>query len=101
MDIKVICGTRSKEEQAIAFLEGRSKVQFPNSMHNTTPSKAVDIVPYPVDWNDVRRFYLMGGYVLATAEALGIRVRWGGDWNGNLDIKDQNFHDLPHIELVN
>ena len=25
---------------------------------------------------------------------------WPGDWNGNFDIKDQNFHDLPHFELV-
>lgn len=100
IDLTVICGVRSEAEQNKAFLEGRSKTQYPNSKHNKLPSLAVDIAPYPIDWNDLRRFYLLGGYVLATAKRLGIKVRWGGDWNGNLDIKDQNFHDLPHIELV-
>ena len=101
MDVTVICGHRPKDEQELAFAEGRSKVHYPNSNHNMLPSNAVDIAPYPIDWNDVRRFYYMGGYVLATAERLGIKVRWGGDWSGNFDIKDQNFHDLPHIELIN
>ena len=100
MDVTVICGHRPKEEQEAAFAEGRSKVHFPNSNHNILPSNAVDIAPYPIDWNDVRRFYYMGGYVLATAERLGIKIRWGGDWNGNFDIKDQNFHDLPHFEII-
>lgn len=99
-DFTVICGHRGKAEQDKAFNEGRSKVQFPNSKHNALPSLAVDIVPYPIDWNDVRRFYYMGGYVLGVAERLGIKVRWGGDWNGNFEIKDQNFHDLPHFELI-
>lgn len=99
-DLTVLCGHRPKEDQDKAFREGRSKVQFPNSKHNAFPSLAVDVAPYPIDWNDVRRFYLMGGYILATAKKMGIKVRWGGDWNGNLDIKDQNFHDLVHFEVI-
>jgi peptidoglycan LD-endopeptidase CwlK len=99
-DITVICGARSKEDQDKAFREGRSKAQYPNSPHNKLPSNAVDIAPYPIDWNDVRRFYYLGGFVVSEAKRLGIKIRWGGDWNGNFDIKDQNFHDLPHFELI-
>lgn len=34
------------------------------------------------------------------AKVLGYALRWGGDWNGNGDMLDQNFHDLPHLEIV-
>ncbi len=105
-DCAVICGNRPEEEQEAAFLAGRSKVQFPNSTHNKMPSHGADVVPWPVDWQDHRRFYIFGGFVLATAARLYStrdiqhRIRWGGDWDGDLDLKDQNFHDLPHFELV-
>lgn len=99
-DLTVVYGFRSKEEQDKAFLEGRSKVQYPNSKHNSSPSRAVDVAPYPIDWNDVRRFYYLIGYIRGIADKLGINIRVGADWNGNGEIKDQNFHDLPHIELV-
>jgi len=46
------------------------------------------------------RFYHFAGYVLGVAEILGIKIRWGGDWNGNFDLKDQNYYDLPHFEVI-
>lgn len=111
VDCTITCGHRGKEEQDEAFRTGKSKVQFPNSMHNKTPSLAVDVVPYPVEWPDARmdretyarslgRFYLFVGYVRATADQFGIQVRCGADWDGDFEVKDQNFHDLPHIELI-
>ena len=99
-DCKVLCGFRSQEDQQKAFDGGFSKVQWPNSKHNTYPSLAVDVVPYPVDWQDLRRFYFFAGYVKATAERMGIKIRWGGDWDNDFNFKDQNFHDLPHTELL-
>jgi peptidoglycan L-alanyl-D-glutamate endopeptidase CwlK len=99
-DCTVICGFRTKEDQDEAFRSGKSKIQWPDGKHNQQPSLAVDVVPFPIDWNDKNRFYHFGGYVLGIASSLGIKVRWGGDWNGNLDFKDQNFHDLPHFELI-
>ena len=41
------------------------------------------------------------GFVKGIALMLGIPIRWGGDWNGNNDLKDNNFDDLPHFELRN
>lgn len=98
-DVTVVYGHRTKEDQDKAFLQGVSKVKWPESKHNKFPSEAVDLAPYPIDWNDVRRFYYLAGYVRGVAERLGIKVRIGADWDGDFDIKDQNFHDLPHIEL--
>ncbi|MEE9614861.1 MAG: M15 family metallopeptidase [Thermodesulfobacteriota bacterium] len=100
-DCAVICGHRTEAEQERAFHEGRSKVSWPESWHNQSPSLAVDVIPYPVDWQDMRRFYHFGGYVRSVADRLGVKIRWGGDWDGDFSFKDQNFHDLPHFELVN
>ncbi len=37
---------------------------------------------------------------LTNTKKKGIKIRWEGDWNGNYDLKDQNFYDLPHFEAV-
>lgn len=50
--------------------------------------------------NALKRWYSFGGYVKATADRLGIKIRWGGDWDGDFDFRDQNFNDLPHFELI-
>ena len=99
-DIVVLCGFRGKDEQDKAFREGKSKLSFPKSKHNVTPSLAVDIAPYPLDWNDLKRFWHLAGYVKATAEKMGIKIRQGADWDGDNDFKDQKFIDLPHVELA-
>lgn len=110
-DCKVICGHRTKAKQNKAFNSGKSKVQWPNSKHNSYPSLAVDVAPYPVKWpapgqslkeftKNTGRFYQFVGYVRRTAEQMGIKIRCGADWDGDFEIKDQNFDDLPHFELV-
>ncbi len=99
-DCAVIEGHRGQVEQNAAFHAGKSKLKWPESKHNSLPSLAVDVCPYPIDWQDARRFYLFAGYVLATARAMGVKMRWGGDWDGDFYWKDQTFHDLPHFELV-
>lgn len=100
VDFTVICGHRSQAEQDLAFHTGKSKLRFPRSKHNTTPSKAVDIAPYPIDWNNRERFYFLAGIVLGTADRMGIQLRFGGDWDRDGNITDNNFDDLVHFEIV-
>ena len=100
IDCKIICGFRGQDEQERAFEQGFSKAHFGESKHNIYPSEAVDVAPYPLDWKDERRFYVLGGYIKATADRLGIKIRQGLDWDGDMNLKDQNFHDLPHVELL-
>ena len=99
-DCSVIEGHRPQSEQDTAFHSGKSKVKWPDSKHNKTPSMAVDVCPDPIDWNDKERFYHFGGFVKGMAASMGIKVRWGGDWDSDNLFNDQTFHDLPHFELV-
>tara|TARA_Y100000310_G_C20654718_1_gene801385 strand:- start:1684 stop:2076 length:393 start_codon:yes stop_codon:yes gene_type:complete len=98
-DCSVICGHRNQEGQDKAYDQGRSKVKYPNGRHNAAPSNAVDVAPYPIDWSDRERFNLFAGYVLGIAQSMGINIRWGGDWDKDFQVKDNNFDDLPHFEL--
>tara|TARA_R110002012_G_scaffold213061_1_gene384144 strand:- start:158 stop:556 length:399 start_codon:yes stop_codon:yes gene_type:complete len=99
-DCAVIEGYRGQEEQNSAYHSGKSKLKYPKSKHNRQPSLAVDVVPYPVDWEDTKQFYHFAGFVQGIAEEMGISLRWGGDWNSNRLFEDQSFHDLPHYELM-
>ena len=99
VDCSVLEGHRSKERQNKLYEEGKTKVLYPKGRHNASPSRAVDVVPYPVDWNDRERFHLFAGFVLGVARGMGITLRWGGDWNMNFEVDDNKFDDFPHFEL--
>lgn|SRR4030065_2520070 len=96
----IVCGHRDQHDQNKAVAEGKSKTPWPESKHNTLPSKAVDTMPYPIDWNDTNRIYMFVGIVRGIAALKGIPIRCGADWDGDMQIKDQTFHDLPHFELI-
>ena len=102
-DCTVVCGHRTEAEQTKAYNNGKSKLKYPDSKHNSFPSKGIDLAPYisgkGIVW-DANQCYFFAGYVLATAKMLGINIRWGGDWDSDMDVNDQNFNDLVHFELV-
>lgn len=79
-DFSVLCGHRGKTAQNLAVRKGRSKSPWPKSRHNSTPSQAVDVAPYPIDWQNLERFKDLGALVQAKAKEMGIQVTWGGDW---------------------
>lgn len=109
IDVTILCGIRPDEEQFKAFSEGRSKLdgvkdRSKHQADHTKLSSAVDVGPYPVDWNVskrsvLKRWYYLGGFAMGVAFVLGIKLRWGGDWDRDADFDDQNFNDLPHFEL--
>lgn len=100
-DFQVLCGHRGEKEQNDAFARKTSKVRWPNSKHNSKPSRAVDLIPWPIDWNDLKRFDAMMKVVKASADKLGVKVRFGNDFNQNGVVGDDRFIDRPHVELVN
>ena len=100
MDHSIIEGYRNEERQNELFDAGKSKLRYPDGKHNCMPSLAVDAIPYPVDWEDRERMTLFAGIVLGVASQFGIAIRWGGDWNGDGQVKDNKFDDLVHFELV-
>ena len=99
VDCTVLEGNRGKDRQDEVCRQGWSTLMFPNSKHNSLPSQAVDVAPYPIDWEDKEKFYYFGGIVKGIATQMGINIRWGGDWDSDNDLHDQTLFDLPHFEL--
>lgn len=96
-DFSVICGYRGMADQNKAYASGASKARFGQSPHNFKPSLAVDCTPYPLDWKDEKAFKEMGKVIMDAAMRLGVRIRWGGDWDFN--EKTNDGWDKPHFEL--
>jgi peptidoglycan LD-endopeptidase CwlK len=125
-DCSILVGHRNQVDQEAAFVGGFTKLHWPNGKHNSLPSKAVDACPYhpqygrligddvqlksiaranrqTAAWADqmIREHYChMFGIVLGVGHALGIKLRWGGNWDSDSDLFDNSFDDLAHVELV-
>jgi len=103
IDIGITCGHRGQEAQDRAFNEGKSKLKFPQSKHNSYPSRAVDFVPYVgarPEWNNREVIIATAFFIKGIAAGMGYKVRLGCDWNGNMDTKDEGFMDAFHVELA-
>lgn len=97
IDFKVGEGLRTKERQRQLVNEGKSKTM--NSRHLT--GHAVDlwaIVNGKVSWEQ-KHYIVIAEAVMQAANELGIPVRWGGDWDGDGNWKEERFFDGPHFEL--
>ena len=99
-DFSLLEGHRTKAVQNMYYDQKKSKLKFPRSKHNKTPSEAVDLTPYPIDWKDLNRFRALVFFIKGIGAGMGIEIRLGIDWNDNLKA-DQSFVDAPHIELIN
>ena len=103
VDCSVLEGIRTKEKQDRMYAEGKSKFKYPGSNHNVTieggKSSAVDVTPYPVNWKDRERQTLFAGFVIGVAKGMGIKLRWGGDWDMDFEVNDNKFDDFPHFEI--
>jgi len=106
IDFSVIETWRSKADQNKYYDQGRSKLRWPQSKHNTKSDrpqkvKAVDIIPYPEGWDAPKeKFYFMMGIIKGIAESKGIKLRFGLDWDSDNEFNDQSFNDFPHIEKL-
>ena len=123
-DHTIVEGARTLARQEELVRTGKSKTM--NSRHVVKVpgdlSRAVDVMPYPFTWEFegalwkagqdgdreeyrrilhwIQRWARFAGFVEGTARAMGIRLRWGGDWDGDLELGDQTFDDWPHFELI-
>lgn len=120
-DFTVLCGRRGIRGQTEAYSTGRSNVRWPDSAHNCPIpdsdlprhewredpeglSRAIDIAPWPIDWEDKIQFAYLAGSVISEARTMGIKLRWGGDWDmdGQCNHREsrKSLNDMPHFELV-
>lgn len=105
-DCTIITGHRDEQTQEALFATKKSKVRWPNSKHNSLPSMAVDVAPWPIpkewgkEWKERVKFYELKAIIFYVAAQQGVKVRYGGDWDSDYDYSDNTFDDLLHFEIV-
>ena len=95
MDVTIIEGLRTEARQNELLAQGKSKTKYSKHLEG----KAVDLAPYPIDWEDRERFHYMGGMIRGIGIKMGVDIRWGGDWDSDGEVKDNGFDDLVHVEI--
>jgi len=99
MDFVVLCGHRTPAEQQELYKQGRAtKGRIvthvdgikKKSKHNYLPSLAMDLAPYPIDWNDLERFKKLADIIMRIAKENATPLEWGGAWK---------MKDYPHFQL--
>ena len=119
-DFMVLEGVRTKEQCMINYGKGRTAAECvakgvpaqyanPNAAKVTwlndpfaskhVSGKAVDLVPYPVDWNDLKKFDAIAKAMLQAAKELNVPIRWGADWDNDGKPREKGESDSPHFEL--
>lgn len=88
----ILDSQRGRQAQEKAFALGHSRAHFGQSAHNWSPAVALDVVPYPIDWNNLARFNALSAFVLGQAAKMNIPITWGGSWT--------KLRDYPHYELA-
>ena len=117
IDFMVLEGVRTVERQRELYGQGRTTAQCTaagisakyakphlnkvtwtlNSNHFT--GRAVDLVPWPVDWRDLAKFDAIAKAMFAASAELGIGIRWGADWDQDGKSREKGETDSPHFEL--
>lgn len=107
-DFMVLEGVRTLKRQKELYAQGRTKpgpkvTWTLNSRHIPKADglgHAVDLVPYPVDWNTASKFTAIAKAMLVAADDLNIPIRWGGNWDGDDRPGEKGESDGPHFELL-
>ena len=114
-DFTFIFGYRTPAFQFGLFKKGRKKINgvwkivdkkkvvthkdgyVKKSRHNSFPSTAMDLGPWPLDWEDKEEFSFLAGHIMSVANRLFYEGRiknklfWGARW--------RSFKDYPHFQL--
>ncbi|WOF43759.1 M15 family metallopeptidase [Sphingopyxis indica] len=125
-DFTVLEGVRSREQMCINYGKGRTaaqceakgvpgkyaqpraaKVTWLNNPFASNHRKmfdgfghAVDLAPWPIDWNDLKRFDAVAHLMLRAATIEGVPIRWGADWDQDGKPRERGESDSPHFELA-
>lgn len=124
-DFTVLEGVRSREQMAINYGKGRTasqceakgvpgkyarpgdaKVTWLNNPYASNHRKmldgfghAVDLAPWPIDWNNLKRFDALANLMFRAASIERVAIRWGADWDADGNFREKGEGDSPHFEL--
>lgn len=97
-DFSVAEGVRSKAQAEANAAKGTG---IANSLHIPQSdgfAHAVDLHPYPLDWNNLKSFKTVADAVFKAADELGVLIQWGADWNNNGVVGERSEWDYPHFQ---
>jgi peptidoglycan L-alanyl-D-glutamate endopeptidase CwlK len=109
IDFTVLEGVRSQARQDELWAQGRTKpgqvvtwvqTSGTHGIQGDGYGHAVDLAPYPIDWNDHGRFDALANIMFAAAKEIGVTLRWGGNWDMDSVIHERGESDSPHFELL-
>lgn len=124
-DFVVLCGVRAQREQYQLYAKGRHVAELRaagvpldilaqpgepkvtwtlHSRHcpdtKTGLSNAVDLCPFPIDWNHLAKFDAVSRAMRQAAREIGVSIRWGADWDDDGKSREKGESDSPHFELA-
>ena len=122
-DFSVLEGVRSQQRQFELYGQGRTREQLmakgigprlaKPKMRQVTWTlasnhfkqrdgygHAVDLVPFPLDWEDLSKFDAISHAMFIASHELGIPIRWGADWDRDGMPRERGETDSPHFELA-
>jgi peptidoglycan L-alanyl-D-glutamate endopeptidase CwlK len=108
VDFMVLEGVRTPERQKQLYAQGRTrpgpKVTWTLTSNHFVKADgfghAVDLVPWPVDWSDLKKFDAIAHAMFAAADEIGIKIRWGANWDRDGKPRARGESDSPHFELA-
>lgn len=96
-------GVRTRARQQELYNQGRKtpgKIVTWTLKSNHITGDAVDLIPYPLDWNDLKAFDAIAEAMFKASKELGIPIRWGADWDQDGKPRERGETDSPHFELA-
>ena len=102
IDFTVMEGVRTLDRQCELYAQGRTapgKIVTWTMKSKHIEGKAVDLVPYPLDWNDLDKFDKIKNAMFQAAKEIDVNLRWGADWDGDGNYREKGEYDSPHFEL--
>lgn len=106
-ELLVVEGKRTLARQKELYAQGRTAPG--NIVTWTLQSKhidglAVDLAPLKadgsIDWANLKAFDQINDAMQESAKVVGVRIRWGADWNQNGKPRERGESDSPHWELA-
>ena len=111
IDFTVIEGLRTHERQVELYAQGRTKpgpkvtwtMQSKHLKQADGFGHDVDVGPLlpggGIDWQNTKGFDAISIAMFAAAEELGVRLRWGADWDRDGVTRERGETDSPHFEI--
>ena len=102
VDFTVLEGVRTLERQRELYAHGRTapgKIVTWTMKSRHIEGKAVDLVPYPLDWNDLEKFNKIKDAMFKAAKEQDVNLRWGADWDQDGHYREKGETDSPHFEI--